>query len=79
MEKEVIKNRAIGFLILLLIFIALESKDRIEPRQYHVVENNYPLPIDFSVSTIISGTAASSATIYPGPITFNPFDEKDLG
>lgn len=80
MEEEGNKKiQALGLLFLLLIFIFLESKDVIEPKQYHVAEQSSSFPIDFSISTTISGTAASSATIYPGPITFTPFDEDELG
>ena len=65
------------YIIGIIIFIALESKDIIEPKIYHAADNSYSLPIDLSVSTTISGTAASSATVYPGPITFTPFEEKN--
>ena len=73
MKKEQIQ--ATGLLILLLIFIFLESKDIIEPKQYHMPEQNFHFPIDNSIYTTISGSGVGTATVSPSPSPSIVFDE----
>lgn len=62
------KIQAIGLIVLLLIFIFLESNDIIEPKQYHVADQNYSQVSSLITPITASGTATgSSASLSASP------------
>ena len=73
MNKE--KVQAEFFLTLLIFFMILESIDLIEPKQYHIAEQNYPSQIDTSIVTTVSGIG--TATVSPSPSPSSGLDEDE--
>ena len=82
MEEE--KNRriqVIGLLVLLIIFIFLESQAIIEPKQYHIADQNYSQVSSVITPITASGTATGSMvslSASPSPSAEVPFDEDYL-
>ncbi len=63
MERN--KNFAIVLLGSFLIYFLLEVYQTIEPKQFHIEQENYPTNITYTSPMIASGTS-----IYPGPVNF---------
>ncbi len=57
------KNLALGFLVLLVIYIFTESKGLIEPPQPHTPENVVYIPVFSSLDTVV-GSATIGTTIW---------------
>lgn len=68
------KEIATGLIMTFSLYVALETYDLIEPKQYHVVEPNYSLVNTMLSPITMSGTASSNASLSlynGGTITLN--------